>query len=193
MLQVAILVSLIGLAGSAAVWLHATGWLRAVVRKLVIVLAIVIIVLSAWPQTTRAAGQVTSTWQTQWTCCGNTLPLVDHAYNAAASAQIDPHFFITLISVESDWNVSAVSEAGAIGIAQIVTDWHDISEADARNPCTALVWSARHLRYLLTEHHSYHAAAEAYHGGAGAVADGSSEWYADLITSSAWRYGAPVG
>lgn len=98
---------------------------------------------------------------------------------AAAAGDLPLDFFTRLIWQESRFDPSAVSPAGAQGIAQFMprtAGWRGL--ADPFNPRDALHESARYLRDLRKQFGNLGLAAAAYNGGSGRV----SEWLAGLRT-----------
>jgi len=86
---------------------------------------------------------------------------------AADSAGIDPNLFVALIYVESKFDPEIISDAGAVGIAQLVPRWHPT--VDGRDPYASLIYAARLLKSHLDEFGSESLALAAYNAGAGAV------------------------
>ncbi len=85
---------------------------------------------------------------------------------AAEAASIDPHFFARLIWKESLFDASAVSPAGAEGIAQFMPGTAKLRGLkDAFNPAEALVASARYLAEMREMYGNLGLAAVGYNGG----------------------------
>lgn len=90
------------------------------------------------------------------------------AEQQARSAGIDPAIFVRQIGVESNWDPSALSPAGAIGIAQIVPRWHP--GVDPWDPWASLTYAAQLMRSHLDRFGGrYDLALAAYNAGAGTV------------------------
>lgn len=86
---------------------------------------------------------------------------------AAQQAGVDPNLFFCLIRQESGFDPNALSPAGAVGIAQIVPQYHP-----GVNPCdpvAALQYAARLIRQYLDQFGGEALALAAYNAGAGAV------------------------
>ena len=91
------------------------------------------------------------------------------AKEAAERANIDVGIFFSLIGYESNWNPLAISDDGAIGIAQIMPIFHP--SVNPRNATDSLFYAARLLRNYLDQHHqSYEFALAAYNVGGPTVA-----------------------
>lgn len=69
------------------------------------------------------------------------------AREAAEKHNIDPKIFFSLIELESKWNCSAVSEKGAIGIAQVIPIFHP----QLRNPWDC-VESLHYAAFVLSKY-----------------------------------------
>lgn len=89
------------------------------------------------------------------------------AREAAQRAGIDPDLFARQIEVESNFNPDAVSPAGAVGIAQIVPEFHP--GVDPRDPAAALEYAARWVARLHQRYGRYDLALAAYNAGPGNV------------------------
>ena len=88
---------------------------------------------------------------------------------------LDARLLVALIAVESRWHPSAVSAAGALGLAQLMPATAGGLGVDPSDPEQNIAGAARHLRALL-EHYAwldrtgqYVDAIAAYNAGAGAV------------------------
>lgn len=85
---------------------------------------------------------------------------------AARNSDLDPAFLARLIWRESRFDPSAVSPAGALGIAQFMPGTARIlGLSDPLNPAQAILKSARYLAELRAEFGSIGMAAIAYNGG----------------------------
>lgn len=85
------------------------------------------------------------------------------ARQAATVAGIDPDLFVAQITAESQWDDSAVSYGGAVGIAQIIPQWHP--GVDPRNPEASLAYAANLMASYIREFGSERLALRAYNGG----------------------------
>lgn len=94
-------------------------------------------------------------------------PLVEYARQAARRAGIDEGIFLRQITAESNWNPNAVSSAGAVGISQIMPNYHP--NVNPRDPYASLDYAARLMRSHLDRYGSYDLALAAYNAGGGAV------------------------
>ena len=89
------------------------------------------------------------------------------AREAAQRAGIDPDVFERQIEAESNFDPDAVSPAGALGIAQIVPEFHP--DVDPRDPAAALEYAARWMATLHQRYGRYDLALAAYNAGPGNV------------------------
>ena len=85
------------------------------------------------------------------------------ARQAATVAGYDPDLFVAQITLESGWNTEAVSRAGAIGIAQIIPQWHP--GVNPRDPVASLQYAANLIASYVREFGSERLALQAYNGG----------------------------
>ena len=95
-------------------------------------------------------------------------------YSGAASAAaqkygLNPVAFVRQIGQESGFNPSAVSRAGAIGIAQFMPDTARGLGVDPTDPYASLDAAARLMRQYLDKYGNYATALAAYNAGPGAV------------------------
>jgi hypothetical protein len=94
------------------------------------------------------------------------------AERAAAANELPPDYFLRLISQESGFNTSAISLAGAQGIAQFMpATARDYGLKDPFDPVEALPKSAELLHDLKTQFGNLGLAAAAYNAGARRVHD----------------------
>lgn len=101
--------------------------------------------------------------------------------NRARWRGIDPHFIARLIHTESRFSPSAVSPAGALGIAQFIPSTARLRKLDDPfDPAAALTASVDYLAELKTQFGNLGLAAVAYNAGEGAarrfVAGGGIPW-----------------
>lgn len=92
---------------------------------------------------------------------------------------IDEAFVYAVIRTESNFNPNAVSDAGAIGLMQIIEDsfdWvstklheTDLEYDDMFTPEYSIKFGCYMLSYLYNKYESYELAAAAYHSGMGEV------------------------
>jgi len=99
---------------------------------------------------------------------GNIELFMITARDAATKESIDISIFFALIEHESHWDAAAISGDGAIGIAQIMPNFHPA--VNPRNPQDSLFYAARLIRsYLDFYHDSYEYALSAYNVGSPTV------------------------
>lgn len=91
------------------------------------------------------------------------------ARRAAQQAGIDPDIFIRQINQESGFNPSAVSSAGAVGIAQFMPGTARGLGVNPRQPVPSLFAAARLMAQYVRRFGSYRNALVAYNAGPGAV------------------------
>lgn len=92
----------------------------------------------------------------------------DYAWAAAQNEGVDPALFVRQIDLESGFDPNAISPAGAVGIAQIVPEFHP--DVDPYDPEASLRYAARLMReYLDHFGGDYAKALAAYNGGRGRV------------------------
>ena len=89
--------------------------------------------------------------------------------------RLDARLLVALIAVESGWNPSARSQAGAVGLGQLMPGTASGLGVDAGDPLENVAGAARHLRALIDRFAEGDPAAccalalAAYNAGAGAV------------------------
>lgn len=117
----------------------------------------------------------------------------------AAQNQLDPNFLARLLWKESRFEPSAVSPAGAIGIAQFIPSTAELYDLeDPFNPAQAIAKSAWYLRHLANMFGNIGLAAVAYNGGenraarfvaSNTVLPYETQDYVEAITGhNAWRW-----
>lgn len=95
-------------------------------------------------------------------------------YLSMAKAAADKHgvpqdLFLRLVHQESRWDPTAVSHAGAIGLAQLMPKTAALLRVNPRVPAENLEGGARYLRQQYEEFGSWRLALAAYNAGPGAV------------------------
>lgn len=106
--------------------------------------------------------------------------LIALARSAAAAAGVPEDLFLGLVRTESNWNPSARSAVGALGLAQVMPIWASpsyaaaigmtgITVSDLLDPATNLTAGARILAQELSRFGRPELAAMAYNAGAPAV------------------------
>jgi soluble lytic murein transglycosylase-like protein len=97
---------------------------------------------------------------------GEYLPV---AREAARRHGIPEEIFLRLVHQESRWNPSAVSSAGARGLAQLMPDTAQLLGVNPDDPSQNLDGGARYLRMMYDRFGSWRLALAAYNAGPGAV------------------------
>lgn len=122
---------------------------------------------------------------------------LDHVVDSAERHDVDPYLVCAIIKCESNWNSDAVSEAGAIGLMQVMPDTatslvnmgyvdaDEFSPARLGEPATNIEYGCACLEFLYEELDSTDEVIAAYNAGVGSVqawkdADEKAE-IADLI------------
>lgn len=98
-----------------------------------------------------------------------TGPYLEPARSAAAKHRIPEHIFLKLVRQESGWNAQALSDKGAIGLAQLMPETARLLRVDARDPEENLEGGARYLRQMFDRFGSWRLALAAYNAGPEAV------------------------
>ena len=102
---------------------------------------------------------------------------------------IDKTLILAIIKTESSFEPSSVSDAGAMGLMQIMPDTHEWLSGKLHrsedvsvlfDPDTGIEYGTYLLRILLNEFHNIETAIAAYHAGIGRV----NEWLSDERYSS---------
>ena len=106
------------------------------------------------------------------------------AMQDANSAGIPTAKFVTQIGIESGFNPSAISRAGAIGIAQIMPSTASDWGVDPHDPIASLQAAAQHMAIYQREYGSYDKALGCYNAGCGRV-----DWA--MKNCSYWLYCMP--
>ena len=99
----------------------------------------------------------------------------------AVNVGIDPNLFERQIDQESGFNPDAVSQAGAIGISQIMPSTADGWGVDPHDPVASLKAAADHMAVYQREYGNYPMALAAYNAGPGTLSDATSR------CGSSWR------
>jgi len=88
---------------------------------------------------------------------------------AAQRAGIDPWLLASVVYLESRFNHSAISGAGAMGLGQLMPGTAAAAGVDPRDPWGNLVGAAEVLRWNYVEFHSWPLALAAYNAGSDVV------------------------
>lgn len=96
-------------------------------------------------------------------------PWLDVARGAARRHGIPEELFLRLVHQESAWNTSAVSSAGALGLAQLMPDTAVLLGVDPHDPADNLDGGARYLAQQYRDFGRWDLALAAYNAGPGMV------------------------
>lgn len=91
------------------------------------------------------------------------------ARTAARRHNVPEDLFLRLVQQESNWNPSAVSHKGAIGLAQLMPDTARMLRVDPTDPVQNLEGGARYLREQFERFRDWRLALAAYNAGPEAV------------------------
>ena len=91
------------------------------------------------------------------------------AQQVARQHGIPENIFLRLVQQESGWNISAVSSAGALGLAQLMPETAQRLGVDPADPRQNLEGGARYLRQQYDRFRSWRLALAAYNAGPEAV------------------------
>ncbi len=91
------------------------------------------------------------------------------AKDAASRHGVPEDLFLRLVQQESNWNHTAVSHAGAIGLAQLMPDTARLLRVDPTDPKQNLEGGARYLKQQYRTFGTWKLALAAYNAGPGAV------------------------
>ena len=97
---------------------------------------------------------------------GQFMPL---AKQSARRHGVPEDLFLRLVQAESNWQPSARSHKGAIGLAQLMPGMAALLRVDANDPRQNLDGGARYLRMMYDKFGSWRLALAAYNAGPGAV------------------------
>jgi len=128
-----------------------------------------------WEQykVTPAASSVPSSFSTGISGPNQSQPSYqDMAPYYALKYNLDPDIFSKMIETESNWNPSAISPKGAIGLGQLMPGTASDMQVDPLDPAANLEGSAKYLSQLYQKYGSYDKALAAYNAGPGRVEAG---------------------
>ena len=94
---------------------------------------------------------------------------INVARAAARRNGVPEDLFLRLIQQESNWNPSALSHKGAIGLAQLMPGTARYLKVDPKDPSQNLEGGARYLKEQYSKFGSWRLALAAYNAGPGAV------------------------
>lgn len=96
---------------------------------------------------------------------------------SSARHKVNPYLVAAVINAESDWNPSAQSEAGAVGLMQVMpstaaelarrakVDAREFSPTELARPAVNIEYGTAYLRYLVERYHEVETALAAYNAG----------------------------
>lgn len=90
---------------------------------------------------------------------------------AARKHNVPEDLFLRLVQQESGWNVGALSNKGATGLAQLMPGTASKLGVDINDPAQNLDGGARYLRQMFDQFGTWKLALAAYNAGPGAVED----------------------
>lgn len=91
------------------------------------------------------------------------------AKSAARKHNVPEDLFLRLVQQESGWNVGALSNKGATGLAQLMPGTANTLGVDINDPGQNLEGGARYLRQMFDKFGTWKLALAAYNAGPGAV------------------------
>ena len=97
-------------------------------------------------------------------------PYLETARRTAANNGVPEALFLRLIMVESGWNPRALSQKGAVGLAQLMPATARLMRVDPRDPAQNLNGGAKYLRKMFDRFGNWPLALAAYNAGPEAVA-----------------------
>lgn len=96
-------------------------------------------------------------------------PWYELARTSARNHGVPEDLFLRLVERESNWNTGAVSDRGAVGLAQLMPDTAKLLGVDINDPKANLDGGARYLRMMYDRFGSWRLALAAYNAGPKAV------------------------
>lgn len=91
------------------------------------------------------------------------------AREAARRHSVPEDLFLRLVQQESNWNPNAISDKGAIGLAQLMPGTAELMRVDPTDPSQNLDGGARYLRIQFERFRDWRLALAAYNAGPEAV------------------------
>lgn len=105
------------------------------------------------------------------------LRYTEYIQQSATEHEVNPYWVCAVIKAESDWDASAESDAGAVGLmqmlpstAQEMADWGLVDASvypveDLADPRVNIEYGTAYLRYLVERYHEMEPAIAAYNAG----------------------------
>lgn len=105
---------------------------------------------------------------------------LDHQAAISSSAdrhEVNPYLIAAMIEAESDWDAGIVSEAGAVGLMQVLPDTAKelrqrgmvdeatVSSGDLSDPAVNIEYGTAYMRLLVERYHEIETALAAYNAG----------------------------
>ena len=105
--------------------------------------------------------------------------------SAAQKYNVPANLLSSLLEVESGYNPSAKSKAGALGIAQFIPETAQSYGIDPLDPAKAIEGAAHYLSDLYNQFGDWHTALRAYNGGPRGIDLAETKTYADKVLAGA--------
>lgn len=114
-----------------------------------------------------------------WQRSYHPLEYTDYIADSAARHKVNPYLVAAVINTESSWDPDAKSDAGAVGLMQLlsrsagdlarwgIVDGEKFPVSDLSDPRVNIEYGTAYLRYLVERYHEIEPALAAYNGGLG--------------------------